>query len=121
MVPVRRNHINVVITNPERFGMTREQIGEVYQRYGEPLGLEGRAREEIVRALISIGWIRIRDYGPYLSVQVHSMDEYNTAERLHSFFKRKQWQRAAETDVKLGLLKENKVRIINLKDFELLF
>jgi hypothetical protein len=62
VLPVQRKHINEVITNPSRFGMSREQIEEVYARHHEPLGLEGKAREEIIVTLVDRGWIRVRHY-----------------------------------------------------------
>jgi hypothetical protein len=60
VIEVERKHINKIIGNPELFGLSFEKITEVYARYSEPLGLEGKAREEIMRNLILQGWIRIR-------------------------------------------------------------
>ena len=58
--PVRMTHIREIINAPEYFGLSKEQVEEAYRRHGEPLGLEGRARREIMAALIRDGWIRIR-------------------------------------------------------------
>lgn len=55
-------HIDTVITNPETFGLTKEGIQKIYDSYGEPLGSEGKAREEIILDLVRKGWIRIRQY-----------------------------------------------------------
>ncbi len=60
VVEVERKHINKIIGNPELFGLTFEKIKKVYDKYNEPLGLEGKAREEIMRKLILQDWIRIR-------------------------------------------------------------
>ena len=53
-------HISEVINKPEQFGLTREGIEELYKQYDEPLGHEGKAREEIMLDLIKKGWTRIR-------------------------------------------------------------
>ena len=55
-------HINMVVAAPKKFGYTEGQIRTVYDKYGEPLGTEGKAREEIIRSLIDKGWIRARRY-----------------------------------------------------------
>lgn len=62
IINVAQNHIATVIENPETFGLTFEGIKEVYDSYGEPIGLEGKAREEIMLNLIREGWTRIRRY-----------------------------------------------------------
>lgn len=63
VVEVGTNHINLIIANPKKFGYTKEKIKEVYDKYGEPLGVEGKAREEIISDVVSKGWIRVRRYG----------------------------------------------------------
>jgi hypothetical protein len=74
--PVSRRHINEVISDPERFGLTRAHIESVYKKHEEPLGLEGRAREEIMGELIKAGWIRCRyKKQGYWMVQVWLMDD----------------------------------------------
>ncbi len=60
--PVLKNHISFVIENHNIFGLTLQEITNIYQAEGEPLGLEGIARKEIIIALIRKGWIRIRNY-----------------------------------------------------------
>jgi len=60
--PVRESHISAVLADPERFGLTPEEIRAVYAHHGEPVGVEGEARREILLQLISQGWIRIRRY-----------------------------------------------------------
>lgn len=57
-VPI--THITAVLADPERFGLTASRLREVYARHGEPLGLEGKARREIMDGLLRKGWIRIR-------------------------------------------------------------
>lgn len=55
-------HITAVINHPEKFGFTDEKITELYDKHGETVGSEGKAREEIMRHLFKRGWIRTRLY-----------------------------------------------------------
>jgi hypothetical protein len=59
---VKSCHVATVISHPETFGLTLESITECYARHGEPLGMEGKARTEIILQLVELGWIRIRRY-----------------------------------------------------------
>jgi hypothetical protein len=54
------HHIVSVIANPVKFGYTKEDIVNRYQKYGETLGKEGKAREEIMVELMKKNWIRLR-------------------------------------------------------------
>lgn len=62
VVDVSTNHIDVVIKNPSKFGLTLRKIQDIYERHGEQLGKEGNAREEIILDLVKQGWIRVRRY-----------------------------------------------------------
>lgn len=62
VVHVPQNHISTVIADPERFGLTREEIEASYEENGERVGVEGKARREILLKIIADGWIRIRRY-----------------------------------------------------------
>ena len=62
IIDVPQRHITTIIEQPERFGWTRPRIEELYRRHGEPLGIEAKAREEIILAALDLGWIRIREY-----------------------------------------------------------
>ncbi len=55
-------HILEVIKCPEAFGFTIEEIEGLYKKHNEPIGIEGKARKEIILSLISKDWIRIRRY-----------------------------------------------------------
>lgn len=57
-----RTHINLINKYPEKFGITRDDIIRIHNKYKERLGQEGNAREEIIRDLVDKGWIRIRRY-----------------------------------------------------------
>ena len=59
---VGTNHIDAVIKNPKAFGLTSEKIQAAYDKHGEELGREGKAREEIILDLVKKGWVRIRRY-----------------------------------------------------------
>ncbi|MCL2704724.1 MAG: hypothetical protein FWE72_00755 [Spirochaetaceae bacterium] len=59
---VEKNHIDEIIKSPKSFGLTKEYVDAMYKKYNEPMGFEGKARHEIMEALIRGGWIRIRYY-----------------------------------------------------------
>ena len=61
-VSVPRNHIATVIKDPEKFGLTSKKVEKAYAKYDEPMGLEGKARLELLTRIIRDGWIRIRRY-----------------------------------------------------------
>lgn len=60
VVPVTDDHADAVVAEPERFGLTRDAVMEVYRRHDESPGQEGRARDEVVRLAAEQGWIRVR-------------------------------------------------------------
>lgn len=68
-------HIGMVIDNPTVFGLTKDKIETIYKKHNEPMGIEGYAREEIIRGLVSKGWIRLRRYKNYWSVTVGSVNK----------------------------------------------
>jgi hypothetical protein len=74
LIHVPQNHISTVIAEPENFGLTREEIEASYKEYGERVGVEGKARREILLRIIGEGWIRIRRYpNKYWSVTAASL------------------------------------------------
>lgn len=60
VVPVPMLHINTVIDNPEKFDFTEDELREIFDKYNEPYGHEGKARVEIIQTLLSKGWVRVR-------------------------------------------------------------
>jgi hypothetical protein len=66
-------HIKKVIENPKAFGYTLEQIEKIYADYGEPLGSEKEARGQIIKDILSKGWIRIRDHKTYYTIQLAAL------------------------------------------------
>lgn len=70
------NHIDAVIKNPSKFGIKSSYINNLYNKYLEPIGTEGKARENIISELINSGWIRIRRYAnKFWSVNVKKLDK----------------------------------------------
>jgi glutamyl-tRNA reductase len=69
-------HIDTVINNPDVFGVTIDEMKEVYEKYGEPFRTEGKAREEIIRNIVKKGWIRVRKYkNSHWSFNVHRLSK----------------------------------------------
>ena len=62
VITVRSSHIAAIIDNPERFGLRLGQIEQIYGDYGERLGIEGHAREQILTEVLRRRWIRIREH-----------------------------------------------------------
>ena len=72
-----KKHIDLIIEDPERFGLTDEIIHQTYQKYHEKIHFEGKAREELIIKALKPGWIRIRHYmrkRDYWSIQFY---DYN--------------------------------------------
>ena len=71
------SHIRIIADNPERFGLTRRYIEDVFEQHGEMMGTEGEAREEIIKEVARNGWIRVRHYvnrnSDYWSIQVDNL------------------------------------------------
>lgn len=55
-------HIRGVVGDPKIFGVTKDWIDQVYKKHNEPVGTEGKAREEIMDYLFKKGYIRVRLY-----------------------------------------------------------
>lgn len=74
-IKVQTNHVADIINNPSKFGVTSEFIKDLYDRHGEPLGVEGNAREELIKLVLQRGWVRIRNYRNYWSVTVDRLSK----------------------------------------------
>jgi hypothetical protein len=55
-------HIDTIIKYPAKFGLSMERIQSKYDKYEEPLGVEGKAREELIGMVLKGGWVRVREY-----------------------------------------------------------
>ena len=64
------NHIATIVANPKKFGLTKEYLKMVYDKHGEKMNTEGKARHEVILRLIKQGWIRIRRYKNFWSINV---------------------------------------------------
>jgi len=53
-------HIDLIVKHPEKFGLTHQTIKSTYEKYNETIGIEGKARQELMFDLIQKGWIRVR-------------------------------------------------------------
>ena len=74
-------HINYIMDYPEDFNLTKDYISSLYKKYNEKIGTEGKAREEIIRKVSELGWIRVRHYvinhEEYWSLQFDVYNERN--------------------------------------------
>lgn len=67
---VRTNHVADIISEPSKYGVTSKFIQGLYGKHNERMGVEGRAREELILLVLRTGWVRIRNYRNYWSVTV---------------------------------------------------
>ena len=76
LIPVAGNgtHIVTVINNPSKFKLKKADIEKVFKQHKEPMGSEGTARDEILKGLTNRGWIRLRRYPQYWSIQFARMN-----------------------------------------------
>ena len=69
-------HIEMIIKHPELFGLTKENISSIYQEHNELMGIEGKARYQIIMHLLANGFIRIRLYpNQYWSISASQWDK----------------------------------------------
>ena len=76
LIPVGNSgtHIGTVIAHPSKFGLKKADIESEYKKHGEKMGIEGNAREMILKRLTKKGWIRLRRYPQYWSIQFARMN-----------------------------------------------
>ena len=60
IIEVPDKHILRVLDDPQKFGISPEEIEDEYQAQKEEMGIEGIARINIIKRLIREGWIRLR-------------------------------------------------------------
>ena len=71
------SHISMVIKYPDYFGITADEIEACYEKHGERLRVEGKAREEIILKLLDKNYIRVRLYPKlYWSVSAKEWNEH---------------------------------------------
>jgi len=99
-------HITSVLKNPKAYGFSNYEIDSIYKKYDEPRGLEGQAREEIMKKLLKNNWIRIRfmkrNYS--FTIQLNKLDK-----------KRKDYIQQWAFEMNKGKYSQSDVRILTLK------
>ena len=68
LIDVPLNHISMVIADPEKFGLTIEEIRASYAMHGERIGVEGEARQKLLLKIISQDGFVSEDTRIYWSV-----------------------------------------------------
>jgi len=70
------NHITEIVTNPKKFGFTKEEVVSTFEKYGEKMPSEGKARRELIDTAIGRGFIRLRQYrNSHWSITIAKMDK----------------------------------------------
>ncbi len=87
VIYVPHSHIALVISNPEKFWLNLDYIKKIYEKHGEKIGLEGRARREILLGLIDKGFIRIRKYKNHWKVNIKNLYKDSAALFLYRWAK----------------------------------
>ena len=62
-----------MIRYPEKFGLDRDAIDFIYDTYNERIGQEGKARYQIMMLLFNEGWVRLRRYKQFWSINVKKL------------------------------------------------
>ena len=73
IIDVKSKHISTVIEHPKKFGFDNFFIEFMYDNYGEKVGTEGKAREQILMSLFKNNWIRIRKYKKFWTLNVNKL------------------------------------------------
>jgi hypothetical protein len=94
---VTQSHIRLILDKPTIFNLHKDNIIDIYKKYGEKIGIEGKARAEIMSNLLKKGWIRIR-YAP--------RNDYWTIQLYH-------WRESEKSEIKKWLEKMDKEDKIN--------
>lgn len=77
VIDIETSHVQAIIDDPELFGLSSEHVKSRYAAHSERLGLEGKARCELIIDACRNGWVRVRHYnkgpGDYWSVQIDTV------------------------------------------------
>jgi hypothetical protein len=60
----QKSHISFLNRNPNLFNLSSEEVKRQYACYSEPIGYEGRARNDLMIMALKNGWIRVRNHKP---------------------------------------------------------
>jgi len=79
ILPVRTTHIAEVCKNPKSFGLDKKYVKSIYFKFREHWGLEGKARDELMREIIGNGWIRCRyvSYDDFFTIEAVELSDTN--------------------------------------------
>ncbi|PNX47994.1 MAG: hypothetical protein BV459_03285 [Thermoplasmata archaeon M11B2D] len=70
-----KRHIELVAASPTKFLISKKEVESIYNKHNEVVGTEGKAREEIIKKILSVGFIRLRIYpNDYWSVTVDTFN-----------------------------------------------
>ena len=105
VIALKGSHIQEVIAWPDRFGLTSEEIHRAYAHFGERLPFEGHARHHIIRAVLGLGWVRLRQQRNYWSITVDCLETRRPV--LQAFFM------ALRSAGKVGLYEDLRVYELN--------
>ena len=64
-------HILAIINYPLKFGVTKQDVIDTHQKFDEKVGVEGKARDVIIRKVIKQGFTRIRYHKQFVSITVN--------------------------------------------------
>lgn len=111
-------HIQAIINNPIKFGTSTKAITTAHEKYGEKLGTEGKAREEIIKDVTKKGFIRIRFQRNYVSVTLADYDNMKSKKLLNQWAKEVTKDRTVDKyqDAKIYSVKSNKMTTKTLND-----
>lgn len=62
IIPVDDAHIARIVANPDEFDLDDKEVRQMFADRGEKIGQEGGVRGDLVRVLVSRGWMRLRLY-----------------------------------------------------------
>ena len=68
-----QKHIESIRNNAATFGLTEVDIQEAFDQFNDCIGQEGMARELIIKRLIYSGYVRIREYRQFWSVNTGAL------------------------------------------------
>ncbi len=83
-IPVSITHIDIVVKNMTKFGLDKKQVEALYAKHDEPVGFEGKAREDIMIAIMEKNWIRLR-YIPKRDMWTAQLRNFNKRKKEYLF------------------------------------
>jgi hypothetical protein len=119
VIYVPAKHINDIIAHPKKFGETKESVLKAYKKYNEPMGVEGKAREELIKRIFKRGFARVRFNmrQQKWSIQTHKLSDRMKDHILEWVYDAiKQRNVSPESMVYINTLIDGKVKEYKLED-----